>query len=189
MIDEEGGGNILYKLKWQFPLAFISLVLLAFLMEFLVRFTLGLTQIITSAGLKKTDSINIVMKIMISLGEKFKQTAINYFVYQAKQVQIKVLSQRFEDYKIREARYHALFLWLFISFFIFEIIDFTYFIFEMTNNLGLFSEKTQALFFEINKASVMVILSINTVFYLIFMPIVMFYIERRSAKMEEDGDD
>ena len=59
----------------------------------------------------------------------------------------------------------------------------------MTNNLGIFSEKTQALFFEINEVSVVVILSINTVFYLIFMPIVMFYIERRSGKMEEDGDD
>jgi hypothetical protein len=79
---------ILHKLKYTTPNVFISLVLLAFMLQFIASFTLDLTKIVTS--LSETDGIYVAMRIIYSLGAIFKQTAINYFVYQAKQVLIKV---------------------------------------------------------------------------------------------------
>ena len=109
-------------------------------MQFIARLILDFLRIIEN--LDKTDDIYITMKILNTLGVRFTLTAINYFVYQAKQVQIKIQAQNLEDYHKKTARNHGLFLWLFINFIIFEIISLTYFIFEKTGNLGVLAEET-----------------------------------------------
>jgi hypothetical protein len=108
--------------------------------QFIARFILDFTRIIKK--LDKTDEIYITMKILNTLGVRFTQTAINYFVYQAKQVQIKIQAQSLEDYHKKTARNHGLFLWLFINFIIFEIISLTYYIFDKTGNLGILAKET-----------------------------------------------
>ena len=80
------------------------------------------------------------MNIMNSLGESLKQTAINYFVYLAKQVQIKIQAQNLEEYHHKSTKNQGLFVWLFICFFIFEIVSLTYYIIEKTNNLDIFEK-------------------------------------------------
>jgi hypothetical protein len=55
--------------------------------EFITRLTLDLTNIVTE--LNEKDAIFVAMKITYFLGSIFKQLAINYCVYQAKQVQNK----------------------------------------------------------------------------------------------------
>lgn len=82
------------------------------------------------------------MKLLNSFGGRFKQTAVNYFVYQAKQVQIKIQAHSLEDYNNKRKRNLALFLLLFVIFNIFEIISFTYSVFEKTDNLGIFLKET-----------------------------------------------
>lgn len=84
---------ILYKVKMNIsaPLLFLNA---AFILCFVARFALDLIKVIKTldnmAGDYDSDKVVIVSKILNYVGGRFSKIAVIYFVFQAKQVQIKM---------------------------------------------------------------------------------------------------
>ncbi len=91
---------ILYKVKMNIsgPLLFVNS---AFILCFVARFMLDLIKVLKSlnnmADDYDKDKLVVASKILNYLGGRFSKIAVIYFVFQAKQVQIKMVAKNAQE--------------------------------------------------------------------------------------------
>ena len=122
------------------------------------------------------------MRILNSFGSRLSKIAVIYFVFQAKQVQIKLQAQTVEDFQTKIKKCHKIYLLIITLFICFVTLTFTYNVLKYSHVLQSYQDETQQIMENVDLVSIFCSDLIFIIVCTVFINFVVFYIQTRKKQ-------